>query len=282
MEKKLQEYEEYLKEQEKSLNTTEKYIRDINKFLIYLKTVSGTMAKKSDITKERCIDYKKMLQKKYESTSVNSMLTALNQFLLYIKKGTCTVNLLKIQKKVFQQEEETLNKEEYQKLVHIASGSGNFRLAMIMETIAGTGIRIGELQYFNVKSVKQGKVMVDNKGKVRTVFIPHKLRVKLLLYIKKNHIQNGCVFVTSQNNPVDRSNVWKEMKKIAEMAKVCITKVFPHNLRHLFAVTYYHCYKDIVKLADILGHSSINTTRIYTITTGKEHEIQMNKLGLVL
>ena len=269
----LQEYESHLRQEEKSQATIEKYLRDIHYLYRYLR-------KSKELNKEAMISYKDYLIHEYAASSVNSMLTAANGYLEFIGKGESKVKLLKRQKKTFCEECQELTKKEYERLLETAKLRKNNRMYYILQTICATGIRIGELSHFTVQAVKVGKVEVYNKGKYRMILIPKKLRKSLLKYAKRRGIRKGSIFITRNQNPVNRSNVWAEMKRLCKDANVESGKVFPHNLRHLFARTYYKMRKDIMKLADLLGHSSVETTRIYILTTGKEHERQLSSMGL--
>jgi len=268
-----QEYEEYLRQEEKSSATIEKYLRDIRHLCTYL-------AGKKELNKEVIMGYKTYLMTCYAFSSVNSMLTAVNGYLVFIRQEECRVKLLKRQKKSFCEENQELTREEYMRLLEVARQRKSSRMYFILQTICATGIRIGELAYFTVQALRKRKVEVYNKGKSRVIFIPSKLRNSLLKYAKKQGIKEGSIFITKKKNPVNRSNIWTEMKQLCKEAKVVAEKVFPHNLRHLFARTYYGARKDVMKLADLLGHSSVETTRLYILTTGKEHERQISELGL--
>jgi len=261
--------------EERSEATIAKYLRDIRAFYNYLPD-------NKIVTKEITIAYKTSILDNYESSSINSMLAAVNGFLKFLGLDYCKVKKLKVQRQIYREESRELTKEEYFALLSACSGNKHQRLNLIIQTICGTGIRISELKHFTVQAVKSGKVQVHCKGKSRTVFIPTQLRDKLLIYISKKGIESGSIFITRGGKPVDRSNIWTQMQKICEIAGVAASKVFPHNLRHLFARTYYQIKKDLGKLADILGHSNIETTRIYTISTGKEHEKQIECLGLII
>lgn len=210
------------------------------------------------------------------------MLAALNSFFEFAGWYDCKVKQLKLQRQVYCSEEKELTKEEYYRLIQAAKTAKKDRLGLIIQTICSTGIRISELNFITVESIQSGIAYVDCKGKSRQIFLPHKLKLLLLQYTRKNHIQQGPVFVTRGGKPIDRSNVWREMKSLCRMAKVKEIKVFPHNLRHLFARTYYKMEKDISKLADLLGHSSVNTTRIYIISSGAEHKKQIERMHLIL
>jgi site-specific recombinase XerD len=264
---KMREYEIYLVNEEKCKATIEKYMHDVRCFTEYIK--------KRDITKLEVIEYKRKLMENYAHTSVNSMLVALNGFLVFIGRAECRVKLLKIQKHIFANEQKELTREEYRRLLRAARDG---RISLIIQTICETGIRVSELQYITVEAVKDGKVVVDCKNKTRIIFIHNILRKALLEYIKKARIKAGCVFISREGKPLNRSNIWRDMKALCKSPNVAQEKVFPHNLRHLFARTFYSIERDIVRLADILGHSSINTTRIYTIETGKEHTAFLNRV----
>ena len=266
-------FREYLVMEEKSGATVEKYIRDIRAF-------SG-FAGGQKVTKEVVMAYKQsLLEKGYAVRSINSMLASINSFLVYQGWQDCKVKSLKLQNSVYCPEEKELTKAEYLRL--LAAAKSQPRLRLILETICGTGIRVSELRYFTVEGVSRGEISVRCKGKTRTILLPGKLRGLLLAYAKKNGIHSGAIFVTRSGKPLNRSNIWAQMKALCEKARVKASKVFPHNLRKLFARTFYRLEKDIAKLADILGHSSVNTTRIYIMTTGVEHRRKIEGLGLVL
>lgn len=271
----IRKYRLYLLEMEKSVATIEKYLRDIRKFSSWLGTDRS-------VTKERVIEYKHALTERYKTSSVNSMLVALNMYFRYLGWEECCVRGLKCQQQMFIGSRKELKQEEYLRLVETALQKGQEQIALVMETIASTGIRISELRYITVEAVQQGCANVNCKGKSRQVFIVKELRKKLSKYLKQKKIKSGPIFLSQKGNPLDRSNVWTKMKKIAEIAGVATEKVFPHNLRHLFARAYYHKNKDIFYLADILGHASVNTTRIYTRTAGENHLRILEKLKFVI
>lgn len=266
-EEMLNNYSQALMLDEKSSNTIEKYIRDIKAFIFYLK--------EKDITKQEVLSYKMMLTKHYAPASVNSMLVPVNSFLAFFGMADCKVKLLKLQKQIFSNEEKELTSAEYRKLL---AAAGQTRLSYILQSICETGIRISELRYITVEAVKLSRAVVDCKSKRRVILISPHLRSILLKYIKNSGIKAGSIFVTKSGKPLNRSNIWREMKALCRKAGVSKTKVFPHNLRHLFAKTFYSLDRDIVKLADILGHSSINTTRIYTMESGKMHAECLSKM----
>ena len=268
------EFESYLRSDEKSENTIEKYLRDVRAFCVF----AGT----KEIYKAVVMEFKTSLVEKYEVASANSMIAAVNAFLRFMGWVDCCIKQFKVQKKTFCSEEKELTKVEYIRLVNTAKQKGNERLNLILQTICGTGIRVSELQFITVEAVCKGEAVVSCKNKTRTVFIVRELQKKLLNYIKTKGITTGCIFITKSGKPMSRCNIWREMKALCEQSRVSPDKVFPHNLRHLFARTFYGIEKDIAKLADILGHSSINTTRIYIITTGAEHKRKMENMRLII
>ena len=268
-------YLQHLLSEEKSKATTEKYLRDIKAFAVF--------ANDCDITKETVVAYKsKLLSDNYATRSVNSMLASLNSFFDFMDWSDCKVKSLKIQQQIFCSEKKELTRPEYERLCRTAQQKQNKRLDLVIQTMCCTGMRISELRYITVEAVKNGFAEVNCKAKSRKVFIVKELRKKLLSYIKSVRIVSGPVFVTRTGKPMDRSNVWREMKALCKSANVSAEKVFPHNLRHLFARTFYKIEKDIAKLADILGHSSINTTRIYIVSTGFEHQKRMERMRLII
>lgn len=265
----------HLIEEEKSSNTIEKYIRDVRYFL-------SSVGEPGEIDKERMINYKKELLEKYAVTSANSMIAAANRFLKYMDWHDCVVKSYKVQKESFRPEERELSKEEYYSLLRTAEKQGKHRLRLVMETICATGLRISELKDITVQSVKNGQAQVALKGKIRIILLPSKLCRELNRYIKEKKLTSGSVFVSRNGNPLDRSNVLHEMKSLCSESGVDSKKVFPHNLRHLFACTYYQAEKNLSSLADILGHSNLNTTRIYTKMSSGEQVRRINMLGLVV
>lgn len=267
-------FREHLILEERSVATIQKYIRDVKAFMAY--------AQNSAITKETVIAYKKYLQENYAVRSVNSMLASINSFFSFFGWNDLKVKSLKLQQQVFCPEEKELTKGEYTRLCRAAERRHNERLNLILQTICGTGIRISELQFITVEAAKCGEAVVRCKGKTRAVFIVRELRQKLLRYAAEQNIKSGMIFVTRTGKPISRTNIWREMKALCVEANVNPEKVFPHNLRHLFARVFYGIEKDIAKLADILGHSSINTTRIYIISTGMEHRRRMENMHLIL
>jgi len=265
-------FRNYLIREEKSAATIEKYIRDAGTFFVF--------SKGKEIKKELVISYKKSLEERgYAVRSINSMLASVNSLLEFLGWGDCKVKMLRCQRQTYCAEEKELSKEEYKRLLEVSKKQE--RLNLVIQTICSTGIRVSELKYFTVEAVKRGEISVRCKSKIRTILVPGKLRKMLLNYAKKHGIQTGAIFVTKNGKPLDRSNIWAQMKRLCEDANVNSEKVFPHNLRKLFARTFYGIEKDIAKLADILGHGSIETTRIYIMTTGTEHRKKMEQLGLV-
>ncbi len=270
----IENFRKNLELQEKSTSTIEKYIRDVKAFSVY--------AENAAITKEKVIAYKKYLRNNYAVRSVNSMLASINSLFNSLEWHDLKVKSLKLQQQVFCSEDRELTKAEYARLCKTAKRKKNKRLNLILQTICGTGIRVSELQYITVEAAKQCEAVVNCKAKTRSVFIVKELKQKLLRYAAEQNIKSGMIFVTRTGKPISRTNIWREMKDLCEEANVNPKKVFPHNLRHLFARVFYGIEKDIAKLADILGHSSINTTRIYIISTGTEHRKRMENMRLIL
>lgn len=261
----------HLHEDEKSEATVEKYIRDVSAFSSFLR--------ERELTKQEVMEYKKQISENYAPASVNSMLVSINSFLDFIGFHDFRVKLLKIQRQMFVSEKKELTAAEYRRLLKAAQGT---RLALVIQTICETGIRVSELEFITVEAVECGRAVVDCKNKTRVILIPTVLRKILLQYIKKTGVKAGSVFVTKTGKKLNRSNIWRDMKALCERANVDQEKVFPHNLRHLFARTFYSLERDIVRLADLLGHSSINTTRVYTIETGREHFNCLERMHRVL
>ena len=268
------EFKEHLIFEERSEATVEKYIRDVKAFAVYL---SG-----AEITKETVINYKKRLQESYAVRSVNSMLASINSLFAFLSWHELKVKSIKLQQQIYCPEEKELTKVEYTRLCKTAEKKHNERLTLILQTICGSGIRVSELQHITVEAVRQGEATVSCKAKTRSVFIMKELQKKLLRYAQSHGIKTGCIFITRTGRPISRTNIWREMKALCEEANVNPQKVFPHNHRHLFARVFYGIEKDIAKLADILGHSSINTTRIYIISTGTEHRRRMENMRLII
>lgn len=271
----LEQFREHLILEERSEATIEKYCRDTQAFMAY---VNG-----AEITKELAIAYKNKLKDGgYKVRSINSMLASINSLFTFLGWHDLKVKSIKIQQQIFCPEEKELTKAEYMRLVNTAKAKHNERLCLILQTICGTGIRVSELQFITVEAAKRGEATVSCKGKTRSVFIVRDLQKKLLRYAAEQGIELGCIFITRGGKPVSRTNIWRDMKSLCVEAYVNPNKVFPHNLRHLFARIFYGIEKDIAKLADILGHSSINTTRIYIISTGTEHRQRMENMRLII
>lgn len=273
-EKCIQEYQIYLKEQERSSATIQKYAHDLYALLKF--SGEGTL------TKSILIDWKQVLIEKYAPASVNTKLAAVNGFLQFKGYHGLMLKPLRIQKSLFLEEEKELTREEYVRLVRAAQGKENERLSLVIQTICATGIRVSELRFITVEAVQRGRAEISNKGKLRIVFLPDQLRKLLKKYVRNQKKTAGAVFTTRTGKPLDRSNIWRDMKKICADARVSEKKVFPHNLRHLFARTFYTMEKDLSRLADILGHTNLSTTRIYTAESGMVHARQMGRMKLIV
>lgn len=267
-------FERDMRINEKSQATIEKYLRDVKGFIRYV-------GEDGMITKNVVITYKQHLLRWYAVTSANSMLADVNYFLRSVGSGDCVVKTFKVQKAAFREKERELTKAEYLRLIAAARRKGKQRLCLVMQTIGATGIRISELPFITVESLYTHQAKVSLKGKTRTVILPLKLCRELKKYAREKGIHSGSIFVTRNGKPLDRSNILHEMKSLCDMAQVVSSKISPHNLRHLFAVTYYNRERDICHLADLLGHSNINTTRVYTLVSYEEQEQQINRLGLL-
>lgn len=268
-------YKEYLYHAERSAGTIEKYLRDIKAFLSWL---SGREA-----SKENAAGWKEYLtEMSYVPATINSMLSAVNDFFRFMGWEECRVKLLHIQRKMFREQARALDRKEYLRLLHTAQQQGKERLRLLMETICSTGIRVSEVKYITIEAILNGRTDISLKGKIRTILLPQKLCRKLRKYAKKRGIKKGQIFIAKNGNSLSRTQIWKEMKALCESARVEPSKVFPHNLRHLFASSFYNVCKDVVRLADVLGHSSIETTRIYLITTETEHARQLERMRLII
>lgn len=275
VEQTLHEFQKHLQLDEKSSVTIQKYIRDVKGFMLF----TG----RKNISKEVVIAFKQnLIDGGYAVRSINSMLASLNSLFSFLGWHECKVKMVKLQKQIFCPEEKELSRKEYERLCYAARSRRNDRLCMILQTICSTGIRVSELKYITVEAAKCGEAVVSCKAKTRRIFLVKELQKKLLRYAAEQKIESGAIFVTRTGKLVNRTNIWREMKKLCEEADVNPQKVFPHNLRHLFARIFYGIEKDIAKLADILGHSSIDTTRIYIITTGSEHREKMENMRLVV
>lgn len=267
-------FEQYLKTEERSDATIEKYLRDARQFAAWLRGRA--------VTKEVAASWKEhLVEQSYDAGTVNGKLAALNAFFRFADWEDCRVKSLKRQRRVFREQKRELTQDEYARLLRAAETMGRERLKLLMETICGTGIRVSEVRYITVETAKAGKAEVSLKGKIRTILLPTKLCRKLLKYAKRKKIASGEIFLTRSGKAMTRKQIWAEMKSICKKAGVETSKVYPHNLRHLFARCFYRACRDIAKLADILGHSSIETTRIYLISTGVEHARTLEHLNLV-
>ena len=267
-------FKAYLQDEERSAATVEKYLCEVTQFFAYL---GG-----SEVTKAAVAEWKEqLLHDGYEPSTVNGKMTALDRFFDFQGWPDCKVKHLKLQRKLFRDDSRELTKAEYERLIATAEEMGKERLALLMEAICGTGIRVSEVQYLTVEAAQEGKAEIYLKGKVRTILISTKLCRKLLKYARKHKIASGEIFLTRGGKSLSRKQIWAEMKAICKKAGVAPSKVFPHNLRHLFARTFYRVCRDVAKLADVLGHSSIETTRIYLISTGAEHAKTLDMLRLV-
>lgn len=264
-------FKSFLIQEEKSPLTVEKYLRDVRRFLTWL---AGR-----ELVKTQVLAYKAELAEAYAVSSVNSAISSLNGYFTFIDRADCRVKAIKQQRRAFLPEEKELTQQEYARLLNAAKGKT--RLRLLMQTICSTGIRVSEHRFITVEAAKTGCAQVRLKGKHRAVFLPKRLCKVLLEYAKEQNIRQGSIFVTASGKPLDRCNIWAEMKKLCAAARVRREKVFPHNLRHLFARLFYGMERDIVRLADILGHSSVNTTRIYTMESGRTHRQQIEKLPLL-
>lgn len=272
--KQLTAYQGYLRREERANGTVEKYLRDIRAFFCWLN--------RRPVTKELAHAWKEELQAQgYAPVTINSMLSALNGLFHFLGWEDCRVKFLKIQRQVFREQSRELSRDDYGRLVETARSLGRDRLALLMETICATGIRVSEVRYITVEAARQGRTEVRLKGKVRVILLAPKLCRKLLKYARKQKIASGEIFITRSGKGVGRQQIWSEMKSLCKRVGVEPSRVFPHNLRHLFATVFYQACKDIVKLADVLGHSSIETTRIYLISSGADHARQLERLGLV-
>ena len=261
---------------ERSQATVEKYLRNVRAFSLFL---DGR-----PVTKDTVMAWKKHLQREenYSPSTVNASLAALNNLFNFLGWSDCRTHYLKVQRRLFRDAGQELGRQDYTRLIAAAHELGRERIALVMEIICATGIRVSEVRYLTVEAVNKGRATISLKGKIRTILLPGKLCRKLLKYAKKQKITSDEIFLTRGGKPMGRCQIWAEMKRVCKTAGVDSSKVFPHNLRHLFATVYYRIYKDIVKLADILGHSSVETTRIYLLTTGTEHRQQLERLRLVL
>lgn len=270
----IREFSRYLREEERETATIDKYSRDVKDFFIWLKD--------REISRERMGEWRGyLLQAGRKPVTINGKLSALNKFLSFLGRNDCRIKYLKIQRRLFRSTEKQLSKQEYIRLMETAHSLGRERLALLMETICATGIRVSEVKYITAEAIRAGRTEIALKGKIRTILLPGKLCRKLQKYVRKRKIVSGEVFLTRNGKGMSRRQIWAEMKSLCEKAGVAPSKVFPHNLRHLFARTFYRVCRDVAKLADVLGHSSIETTRLYLISTEAEHVRQMERMGLI-
>lgn len=276
---RLQLFEQSLRAGERAEATVRKYITDVRTFATYLYERTGAGCGRVD--KDLLLSYKKWLKENYAVSSANSMLAALNQYLDYLGAPELKVKPYRMQRSLFLQEEKELTRNEFTRLVRAADRDGKEWLALCMETIAATGIRISELSAFTVDAVKRGRIEIYNKGKYRRIFLPSKIRQKLTAYCRRHRIRVGVIFRNRRGEALDRSRIWREMKSLKDRTGIDPAKIFPHNLRHLFARVYYQCTRDLFGLADLLGHSNVNVTRIYTQNTGKIYQKQLDKMQIL-
>lgn len=270
----LEQYRNYLQQEEHSEGTIDKYLRDIRQFMSWL---HGEPIDRSQVSAWK----NALFHQRLAPATINSKLAALNGLFRMLGWHDCHSSYLKVQRRMFRDAERELGRDEYEQLVQTAQLQGKHRLMLVMETICASGIRVSELRYITVEAAQRGKAEIMLKGKVRVILLTQKLCRKLLNYAAKEKIACGEIFLTADGTCLSRRQIWAEMKALAKQAGVDAHKVFPHNLRHLFATTYYSAYKDIVRLADVLGHSSVETTRIYLLTSGSEHLQQLEHLRLV-
>ena len=273
----LDRFKQYLREEERSRATVEKYLRDVRKFGEYVQSTG-----ERGFDKELVLEYKQYLNERYKTTSVNSMLAAINSFFDYIGCLDCKVKLFKIQRVQFSDKKKELTEKDYARLVHTAERQGDIRMSMLLQTIGSTGIRISELRFITVEALETGRADIYNKGKSRIALLPAELVAVLKRYCRKVGIKGGSIFITRSGKLMDRSNISKRMKQLGRDAGVDTAKVFPHNFRHLFARIFYSIEKDVVRLMDLLGHSNIATTRIYTMATEEQPRKQMSRMKMVL
>ncbi len=265
---------DWLRATDHASDMIEKYQRDVRAFAVWLDGRS--------VTKAQVLAWREQLLAQYKPATINSMLAAVNCFFGFCGWPECRVSFLKIQRQLFRDTSRELTRSDYERLLHTARTLGQERLALLMETIGSTGIRVSEVQYITVETAKRGRAEITLKGKIRSILLPKKLCRKLLQYARSRKITTGEIFLTESGKPLSRRQIWSDMKRLSVTAGVEPSKVFPHNLRHMFAVVFYRTCRDVALLSDVLGHSTIETTRIYLLTTGEEHRRQLDRLGLVL
>ena len=265
----------HLRREERSESTVEKYCRA-------LASLRRELPRQGALDRPALLAWKRGVAQRYSPATVNTMIAAVNSYCEYIGRQDCCLSSLRVQRRIFREQSRELTRGEYLRLLEAAQRQGNDRLRLIMETLGSTGIRISELRFVTAEAVRRGRATVDCKGKRREIMLPKTLRRMLESWLRRSGVTSGPVFVSAAGKPLDRSNIWRELKRLCSAARVDSRKVFPHNFRHLFAVIYYKMYKDMSKLADLLGHSSINTTKIYLMESGRTHERQLERLGMVL
>ncbi|MGN0658384.1 MAG: tyrosine-type recombinase/integrase [Emergencia sp.] len=276
--REIEDFEAYLLREERSRGTVEKYLRDVRRFADW----AAEQGRDCGITREKAASWKQsLLEQGYRPSTINSMLAAINCFFRFIGWEDCRIRFLRIQKRNFRQKERELTRSDYEKLLKSAQSSGKRRLALLMEAVCSTGIRVSEVKYLTVEAAAQGRAEIAMKGKIRVILLPAKLCRKLAKYARRENISSGEIFVTSSGKSLGRKQIWAEMKQLCRKAGVEESRVFPHNLRHLFARTFYRACRDLTRLADLLGHSSVDTTRIYLKTTEAEQAKELNRLNLV-
>ncbi len=266
-------FEQAMWDNEKSPATVEKYLAALRKLMVWL---DGR-----EVSHAALIEYRDSLRTDHTAATVNGVICAVNSYLDMVGMPEERLKLQKVQKRVFRSEDRELTRSDYNKLLQTAKRQGKKQLLLIMETICSTGIRVSEVDYITLEAAEAGSAEVTLKGKTRTIFLPKKLARKLKEYARNKKIASGRIFLTRNGTPVSRKQIWAAMKALCRESGVQPSKVFPHNLRHLFARCFYKKTRDVIKLADMLGHSSVETTRIYLITTGTEHARALEDLGLV-
>ena len=273
-EQSILDYRDHMLRRERSRGTVENYLRGVRGFAAWL---GG-----APVGERSAGEWKRQLVRQgYEPRTVNAMLAAVHSFFRFMGWRGLETRALKIQRRMFIDDSRELTRDEYERLLTAAEKAGKEWLALLIETICATGIRVSEVKHITVDAVRYGRAEIRLKGKIRVILIPQRLRKKLMKYIKKRGISSGEIFLTKRGKPLDRRQIWAEMKSLCRLARVCSTKVFPHNLRHLFARTFYAVTGDMAGLADVLGHSSLDTTRIYLVSTAAVYMGVLNRLGLV-
>ena len=263
-----------LRLEERSAGTADNYLRHVRAFAAWLSC--------RPVSREETARWKEHLMAAgYCPATVNAMVAALNCFLRFLGWEECRTKALRLQRRLFREEGRELTQAEYCRLASAARAEGRERLALLMEAICSTGIRVSEVRCLTVEAVRAGRAEIALKGKIRTILIPGKLRRRLLSYAKRNKTASGEIFLTRSGKSLSRKQIWAEMKALCQRAGVSPGKVFPHNLRHLFARAFYRSCRDLARLAEILGHSCVETTRLYLVSTGEEHVRALERLGLI-